>query len=296
MGLLEWSLLVILSILWGGSFFFTEVALMDLTPLTIVLCRVGLAAITLALFFKVTRRNIGNLFTIWPIFLGMGLLNNVIPFTLLSFGQVHIASGLASILNAFTPVFTVIVAHFLTRDEKLAAHKVIGVLFGIAGVVLMIGTSALDGMSNALIGMILCLGATLSYAFAGVYGKRFKAMNIEPVGVALGQVTASTVLLLPIVLIIDQPWLLPMPSTETIASVFGIAVFSTSLAYILFFRILSTGGATNLSLVTLLIPASAIFLGSVVLGEQLASHHFIGFGLIIIGLIAMDGRVFRKRT
>ena len=158
----------------------------------------------------------------------------------------------------------------------------------------MIGTSALEGMSTALLGVIFCLGATLSYAFAGVYGKRFSAMEIEPVGVALGQVCASTVLLLPVVLIVDQPWTFPMPSSTTIASIVGIAVFSTSLAYILFFRILSVGGATNLSLVTLLIPASAIFLGSAVLGEQLAPQHFFGFGLIIIGLIAMDGRVFKR--
>jgi drug/metabolite transporter (DMT)-like permease len=223
----------------------------------------------------------------------MGLLNNVIPFSLIVWGQTQIGSGLASILNATTPLFTVVAAHFLTRDEQLTKARLTGILIGFSGVIIMIGHEALYGLGENMFAQLAILGAALSYSFAGIFGRRFQKMGIKPLVTATGQVSASSVLLIPLALFVDQPWNLPLPGWEVVGAVLGLALFSTSLAYILYFRILSTAGATNVLLVTLLIPLSAIVLGSTFLGEQLELKHFLGMGLISFGLLAIDGRVFR---
>jgi drug/metabolite transporter (DMT)-like permease len=289
----EWILLLALSILWGGSFFFVGVAVKDLPPLTIVVCRVALAAIVLHLVIRMMRVNLPATKQVWGAFFGMGLLNNVIPFTLIVWGQTHIASGVASILNASAPLFTVIVAHSLTADEKMTGGRLIGVLIGLIGVAVMIGSAALQSLGVNVIAQLACLGAAISYAFAGVFGRRFKAMGIAPMATATGQVTASSVILLPLMLVVDQPWTLPSPSVNTIAALLGLAILSTAIAYILYFRILATAGATNLLLVTFLIPVSAILLGILVLGETLQVKHVLGMLLIGLGLAAIDGRPWR---
>ena len=290
MGVRDWALLAALSLLWGGSFFFVEVALTGLPPFTIVLLRVALAAAALHLFLRLSGLGMPGGRQLWTAFFAMGFLNNAIPFSLLVWGQTQIASGLASILNATTPLFTVVVAHALTRDEKMTAGRLAGVAIGFAGVAAMIGPEALAGLGDDLLAQIACLGATLSYAFAGVFGRRFARMGVAPAQTAAGQVTASSVLLLPLVLLVDRPWSLPAPGPEVWASLAALALLSTALAYILYFRILSTSGATNLLLVTLLIPPTAILLGATILGERLAPEHFAGMALIALGLAAIDGR------
>lgn len=294
MGLVDWTLLVILSVLWGGSFFFTKIALAALPPLTLVLLRVGIAALVLLLFLRLGGGSLRAFLRIPGALFCMGLLNNVIPFSLLSWGQVHITGSLASILNAFVPVFTILLAHFLTHDEKMTVNKVAGVVLGVGGVVLMIGSSALEGISLALWGMLACLGATLAYAFGTIYGKRFRYLGIAPITVASGQVCMSTVMMIPIVMVVDRPWTLDIPPSDVVISVLLLGVFSTALAYILFFRILSAGGATNMSLVALLIPASAMLLGVGILGEQIQGSDLAGLGLILSGLACIDGRLFRR--
>ena len=287
----EWLMLLTLSVLWGGSFFFTGVVIKELPPFTIVVLRVGLAAVILNIVIRAMGLRMPTDKAVWAAFFGMGLLNNVIPFSLIVWGQSHIASGLASILNATTPLSTVIVAHFLTRDEKMTGNRLVGVIAGLIGVVVMIGPEVLEGLGTNVLAQLAVLGAALSYAFAGVFGRRFKAMGVAPLMTATGQVTASTLILLPISLMVDQPWQLSMPSTAAWGALIGIAALSTALAYILYFRILATAGATNLLLVTFLIPVSAIILGSLVLGERLDPKHFLGMALIGIGLGAIDGRL-----
>lgn len=293
MSLYEWLLLVILSILWGGSFFFVGVAVEALPPLSIVTLRVFLAAITLwgVVYFSGLR--MPSMPTIWLAFIGMGILNNAIPFVLIVWGQTHIASGLASILNATTPLFTVIAAHFLTNDEKMSPLKIVGVVFGLTGVVIMIGQEAFGGVGDNILGQIAVLGAAISYSFAGIYGRRFKRLGIQPVVTATGQVTASSLLLIPVVLLYDRPFTLPIPEVEVWLSIICLALFSTALAYILYFRILSTAGATNVLLVTLLVPVSAILLGTAILGEQLELKHMVGMGMISLGLLTIDGRLLQ---
>jgi drug/metabolite transporter (DMT)-like permease len=288
-------MLLALSILWGGSFFFNGVAVRDLPPLTIVLARVGIAAVALWAVLAALRIAMPRVPGLWAAFLGMGLLNNAIPFALFVWGQHHIASGLAAILNATTPLFTVLVAHALTPDERLTPAKAAGVVAGLLGVVVMLGADLLAGLGTALAAQLACLAAALSYAFAGVFGRRFRRMGVPPLATATGQVTASTLLILPLALLTEAPWALPMPGAATWVALAGVGLLSTALAYILYFRILAAAGATNLLLVTFLIPVSAILLGALVLGERLDARHFAGMALIGAGLALIDGRLLRGR-
>jgi len=294
MSLRVWIWLLSLSVLWGGSFFFAKVAVGELPPLAVVSGRVGLAAVALNVVLIARGQGLFRRSTLWGSFLMMGLLNNVLPFSLLFWGQTQIASGLASILNATTPLFTALVAHFLTADEKLTRAKCGALVAGIAGVVLLVGPDFLAGAHAGIAGQVACLGAAISYAFAGIYGRRFRTMGVAPLDAAAGQVTASTLLILPIMLIVDRPWLLPAaPSLTVWAALAGLAILSTALAYVLYFRILAAAGATNLLLVTFLIPVTAILLGATFLGERLELRHFLGMGFIAAGLALIDGRIWR---
>ncbi len=290
MGAREWGMLMALAVLWGGSFFFFKVLVARLPPFTVVLGRVGLAAVILNLWLWLRGDVMPASPRLWAGFIGMDILNNVIPFSLIVFGETRISSGLASILNATTPIFTVLVAHMLTANEKLTWGKSVGVMVGFAGVAVLVGPGALAGIGReGMIGEVACLGAALSYAFAGIYGRRFK--GISPIKVATGQVTGSTLALIPVVALVDRPWTLPAPDATTWGALIGIALLCTVFAYILYFRILAAAGATNLLLVTLLIPVSAIVLGSLVLGEKLLVREFAGMALLVVGLAFIDGRV-----
>lgn len=286
-------MLLALSVLWGGSFFFVGVAVKELPPLTIVTARVTLAALVLYFVIRLFGVSFPSRREVWTAFFGMGFLNNVAPFVLIVWGQTHIASGVASILNATTPLFTIVVAHFLTSDEKLTGARLVGVSLGLTGVAVMIGGAALQKVGVDVLAQVAILLAALSYAFAAVYGRRFKAMGVAPLAVATGQVTASSLMLIPVSLMVDRPWTLSLPSLQVLAALAGIALLSTALAYVLYFRILATSGATNISLVTVLIPVSAILLGILVLGESLQLKHIGGMVLIGAGLATIDGRPWR---
>lgn len=289
----NWAQLLILSLLWGGSFFFVEVALEGLPVLTIVWCRVALAAGLLALALRVTGTGFPRGVAVWRALFVMGLLNNAVPFTLFASAQGQISGSLAAILNATTPLFTVMVAHLATTDERAGKAKLAGVLLGFGGVIVMM---AGEGAKGVWLGPMLCLMAALSYGLAGVWGRRFRRLGVAPLATAFGQVAASTALLAPIWVVADSPWTLEMPSLRVALAVLGIAALSTALAYLIFFRLLASAGATNLSLVTFLIPVSATALGVVFLGERLLPQHLIGFGLISLGLLAIDGRLLRRRV
>ena len=294
---LEWVLLLALATLWGGSFFFNAVALRELPVLTVVVSRLALAAIIPLAVLRILGQRMPRDRRIWAAFLGMGLLNNVIPFTLIAAGQQHLGSGIAAILNASTPLFTVLLAHVATRDERMTGGRLAGVLIGFAGVGVMIGPGAAPGAAGALEGTVaaqlLCLGGAVSYAVAGIFGRRFRALGVTPLSTATGQVLASSLVLLPVAMMLERPWTLAVPGPGAIGALIGVAAISTALAYVLYFRILATAGATNLLLVTFLIPVSAILLGTLFLGEILRPRHFAGMGLIGLGLGAIDGRPWR---
>lgn len=285
-----WGLLLGLSVLWGGSFFFIAVIVRELPPFTIAALRVSLAALVLVPVLYLLGRRLPRDAAVWRACITIGLLNNIIPFILIVWAQSQIPSGLASILNATTPIWTALVAHVFTLDEKLTPNRVIGVLLGFAGVAAMLGPDLLSGLGHNVPAQCAVLLATLSYAFSGVYGRRFRRLNVEPIVVAGGQLTSAGLLLLPLALIVDRSWTLPLPSMPVIAALLGLAVLSTSLAYVIFFRVMAAAGS-NVNLVTLLVPVSAILLGVLVLGETLEPRHFIGIAVIALGLAAIDGRL-----
>lgn len=291
MGRRDWTLLLALSVAWGASFFFGKLALRELPPLTIALARFGLAALALLLVVGMTGRRVPWR---WRAFLAMGLLNNVIPFCLLIWAQTRIASGTAAILNAATPLFTIVVAHVLTVDERMSAPRLAGTTVGLVGIGVMMGGDAVAGLGGDTLAELACVGAALSYAFAGVVGRRFA--GLPPLVTAAGQLGASTLVLLPVVGLADAPWRQPPPSLTTWAALAGIALISTALGYVLYFRILATCGATNVLLVTLLIPVTALALGVTLLGERLEPRQVLGMALIGGGLLVVDGRLGRLAT
>jgi len=284
----EWGLLLTLAALWGGTFLFQKVALAALPPFTLLLVRVGLAAAVLGVTVVVVGHRLPTSALAWLAFAIMATLNNVVPFSLILWGQTRIASGLAAILNACVPLFTAVLAHFLTRDERLTPRRLAGVLVGLAGVVWMIGPDSLVGLGADVLAQLAVLAAGVSYAFAGIFGRRFAGS--PPLVTAAGQVTAAAVLTLPLALAVDRPWALAMPGPRVWLALLGLAVISTALGYVVYFRILATAGATNLLLVTLLMPAIAVALGAAVLGEQLAPRRLGGMALIAAGLVMIDGR------
>ncbi|MEM9206736.1 MAG: DMT family transporter [Pseudomonadota bacterium] len=289
----EWVMLIVLSVLWGGSFFFIEIGVRNLAPVTVVWMRVSLAALALLIILQASGKTPKRLFQFWPAFAGMAILNNVIPFMAFAWGQTQIASGLAAILNATTPFFTVIVAHFLLPDENATLRHVFGVLVGVIGVVLIfsddLGMGATD---NAIWGQLACIGAAISYGFAGWFGRRFRQLDVTPIETATGQVTASSVILLLPMLLLGAPEMLLSQSLPVWGALLGLALVSTAFAYILFFRILATAGATNIMLVTFLVPASAILLGATFLSETLTGTDYAGLFVIGLGLAVIDGRPF----
>jgi drug/metabolite transporter (DMT)-like permease len=289
----DWAMLIALSVLWGGSFFFVGVAVREWPPLTIVLARVAIAAAALwavvAALCLPVRRDRAALAAAF----GMGLLNNAVPFGPIVWAQGSLPSGLASILNATTPLWAVLVAH-AAGAERASPHRVLGVAIGFAGVAVMMG--AADAGAPAL-PVLAMLAATLSYALAGVFGRcRLAPLGIPPLVAAAGQVTAATALLLPAALLLERPWALPPPDAATLAAVGALGLFSTALAYLLYFRLLASSGPVNLLLVTLLIPVSAVLLGTLLLGEEPEARQGVGMAAIALGLAVMDGRLLAWLT
>jgi drug/metabolite transporter (DMT)-like permease len=278
-----------LACLWGGTYVLVGIAVREVTPLTLVLSRLVLGAAALHLVRLAQGVEVPP--TLWRRVAVMALLNNAIPFALIFWAQTRIPAGLASILNAATPAFTVIVAH-LAAQERLAANRVGGVVVGFLGVAVLIGPAALAGGGD-LPAELACLGAALSYALSGAFA-RARLAGIPPLALASGQLTAAAAMVAPLALAIERPWTLPMPSPEATAAVLGLAFASTAVAYLLFFRILARAGATNLLLVTFLIPIVAVGLGALMLGEAPGPCEAAGFALIAAGLAAIDGRLLRR--
>ena len=289
----DWGLLILLSVLWGGAYFFAGVAVKELPPLTVVLARVFLAAIVLLPLFWYFGHSLPKSFDKWLPFIGMGLLNNVIPVGLIFAGQTQITVGLSSIINAMTPLFAIIVMTSF-RQERITVNRIIGVLLGVVGVAVLRG---FDGPvdTRQTLGIALCMGAALSYGFAALWGRKF-LIGIPPLKSATCQLMCSTVIMTVIVLLLDQPWNLDVPSQKTLWSVVALAIFGTALAYIVFFKILVRAGPSNVMLVTLLIPITALILGNVFLGETIQLKEIIGALIIATGLLFIDGRVINRLT
>ena len=287
----QWALLGVLAILWGVSFLFSKVALAEVPPFTLVLGRFGLAALALLLAARLGGHRMPRSPRIWAGFLVLGALNGFIPFGLIAWGQLQLTSGLASILNATTPLFTALVAH-AWGDERLTPNRLAGVLVGFAGVCVLIGPGALGHLGVHTLAELAILGAAVSYAFAGTYGRRFRAL--PPVVPVAGMMTTAAVLALPVSLVVDRPWTLAV-GARAWGALLGLALLSTALGFVLYFRLLATAGATNVMLVTLLMPVVALGLGGLILGERVTATALAGMALVFAGLLVIDGRLLPAR-
>jgi len=287
----DWLILGILAVIWGGAFFFIGVAVRHVPPLTYVWLRLTIAAAAMWFYLYVKGQKLGLPREVWTSILLLALLNNALPFTLFGWGQTHIASGLASILNATTPIWGVLVAHFLTHDERMSPRKIAGVLLGFGGVATMIGPALLSKLGASALPQLACVAAALCYALAAVWARRFRKMGLSPISVTTGQLTAGALMMLPVAFIVDKPWTHAFPPLSAWGAIVALALFCTAFGYVLYFRLIDSSGATNALLVTLLVPPVAILLGALFLGESLAAQDFIGLGLIALGLAAIDGRL-----
>jgi drug/metabolite transporter (DMT)-like permease len=286
----DWALLGVLSVLWGGSFFFNGLALRELPPLTLVFLRVALAALILLPLVRAYRIDFPAGFSGWAPFVAVALFNNVLPFSLIVIGQTYITSGLASILNATTPLFAVLVMA-ASGEEKISPQRVAGVTLGLIGVIILRGGVGLD-LAGQGTGIALCLAAAFSYGIAALLARRHLAKS-PPLATATFQLMASSAMMAVIAGLVDRPWRLPLPGATAWLAVIGLAVLSTAIAYIVFFQVLRRSGASNVMLVTLLIPLTAILLGALVLGENISTREILGAAVIGSALLVMDGRVIK---
>lgn len=289
-----WGILLLLSLVWGTSFLLMAVSLGGFPPVTIAFGRLAIAALALTLTCLLLGLPLPRGRQALIACGGMALLNNALPFTLIVYGQQHIPSGLASVVNAATPVFGVLAAAALA-NERLTAGRLGGTLVGLAGVAVLAGPAAFaPGRGSELLGIMLCLGACLCYGLSGVWSRRIQAAGLKPLSAAAGACTGSALLLLPFALLVDQPWTLPAPPAKAVMALLALGLFATAFAYALFYRLLAGAGGTNTLLVTLLVPVTAVLLGWVVLGESLAPRHFAGMAFIGSGLLMIDGRLLRR--
>ncbi|MFN5824774.1 MAG: DMT family transporter [Sphingomonadales bacterium] len=289
-----WMLIAILSILWGGSFVMIEIGLRSYPPLTLVFARVALAVPPMLLAMRLMGESLPRDSRSWVLLTVVGALNCALPFSLFFWGQQYLDSGYASILNATTPLWGVIAAHFLTSDEKATPTRILGALVGMAGIVVMVGPAAMKGFSDNLLAQIACLVSTTFYSFAAIYGRRLSQSALTPMSVATGQTITASLIMLPIMLIVDQPWAMAMPRLDSTMAALMLALISTALAYTLFFRLIDRSGASNAQLVAFLIPVFAVLLGSLLLNEKLTAGQAGGAVLIAAGLVILDGRLFRR--
>ena len=286
----DWAILLFLALIWGAAFFFIHVAVAHVAPLTYVWLRVTIAALGLLAWMRWKGEKLSLPLPVWGMMLVLALLNNIIPFALFGWAQQHIASGLASILNATTPIWGIVVAHIATSDERMTPAKLIGITIGFAGVATMIGPDLLAS-GGSLLPQLACIAASLCYALAGVWARRFKPMGLKPLKVATAQLLVGALIMTPISLTVSEPWIGGSPSLSAFGAITVLAMGCTALGYVLYFRLIDSAGATNATLVTLLVPPVAILLGAIFLGEVLTGGQFMGLAFIALGLAVIDGRL-----
>jgi drug/metabolite transporter (DMT)-like permease len=290
-----WSLIAILSVLWGGAFFLVEVGLRSFPPNTLVFARLAIASPMLLIAMRIAGHAFPRDGRTWIMLSVVGLLNCALPFILFFWGQQYLDSGYAAILNATTPLWGVVIAHFMMTDERATPLRIGGTVLGLAGIVVMVGPDAMRGLSQNLLAQIACIVSTVFYSFAAIYGRRLGQQHVSPLVIATGQTLTAAVIMLPVMLIVDQPWTLPMPRLDATLAALTLAVLSTALAYALFFRLVDRAGASNAQMVAFLMPVLAIILGIAFLGEKLVMAQISGSVLIASGLALIDGRLFTRK-
>lgn len=295
------ALLILLAALWGPSFLFIKVAVEDIPPLTLVLGRVTIGATFLLIVLLSQRRRLPNDRRIWGYLAVVALLHNALPWVLLSWGEQYIDSALASILNGTTPLFTIILAHFLVQGDRMTASKVIGVLLGFIGLFLLILPSLADGVQASTWGLIAVTIASASYGVAIIYSRNH-LRGLPPLVAPTSQLMLATLYMFPLALVVDRPWTLSAPSTAALASLLALGILGTGVAFIVYYRLIETANPTYISMVTYVIPIFGVILGVLVLNEQLTWYALAGFALILLGVMVVNGLfanhmpVWRRRS
>jgi len=280
--------LLLLAALWGPSFLFIKVAVGEVPPLTLMLGRVGLAGLLLFVILRLQGRALPPFDRRWRHFAVMALLQNAIPFVLFAWGEQYIDSALAAILNGTTPLFTLILAHFFINDDRLTPAKLVGTLVGFGGLALLIAPSLLGGVQATVWGLLGVTLAAACYGVAIIYSNK-NLRGLPPLVAPTAQLLLAALFLLPFSLILEQPYLLPLPSWPALGSLVALAVFGTALAFVIYYRLLERISATYLSMVTYLVPVFGVILGIVVLDERLDWHTYLGCALILVGVMIVNG-------
>lgn len=291
-----WSEMILLGVIWGGVFLAVALALKEIPVFSLVTMRVGFAAVVLSGYVLISKQQFPTGMKVWSALIVMGILNNAVPFTLLNFGQTAIESGLASILNAGTVVFSTLLSAMFLKDERLTRRRLLGVMLGMSGVITVIGFQSLQTFDLRSLGQIACIGATISYALAGVWARKH-LKGISSAVSSAGMLTGATLVMVPITIWLDG-WPSWAYSSLTWLSLFYMVIVATVVAYLLYFRVIASAGASNTLLVTLVVPPVAVGLGALVLAEQLAFRSYLGFALIALALAVIDGRLWKlaRRT
>jgi drug/metabolite transporter (DMT)-like permease len=292
----SWAMIGAMSLLWGSAFLLIEIGLRTIAPNTLVFLRMAIAAPFMLLFLAFMKEKMPRDWRSWQQLFVLGALNAAFPFILFFWGQQYLESGYASILNATTPLWGVVIAHFLTDDEKATPARIAGVFLGLAGIIVMIGPDAMGGISNSLLAQIACLVSTLFYGYAAIYGRRLGQSTMTPMVVATGQVITAALIMLPVMLWFDRPWERPLPSADSMLAALALGIPATAIAYIFYFKTIDRAGATNAMLVAFIMPVIAVMLGIAFLGEVLTGGQIAGALLIAVGLVAIDGRLLARRA
>ena len=284
-----WLLMLTLGLIWGGTFFLSEILLLELSPFQIVFHRVSIAALIMVLYLKIKGIALPKDGRTWAALAVMGLLNNAIPFSAIVFGQQYITGGMASILNSTTAFFGVMLSGLILKEEAITAPKFIGVIMGILGVAMIMGFDTLSSLSLTNIGQILIMVSSISYAFAGIWGK-FQVKNLGVEVTATGMLITSSVWMFILSTTVEG---LPFEalSMRSALSILTFAILCTAVAYLLYFAILNQAGAANLTLVTIIIPPFALILDAVALGEMVSLQEILGFLVISMGLLVISGKL-----
>lgn len=279
--------ILFLAALWGPSFVFIKVAVEEIPPLTMVVGRVGVAAILLNLILWMQGRSLAGLGPAWKHLAVMALVHNALPFALFNWGELYIDSALASILNGTTPLFTILLAHIFVQDDRLTPNKIVGGVIGFGGLLLLVAPSLVNGVQATSWGLLAVTVAAASYGVAIVYS-RLHLRGLPPLVAPTAQLSLATLYMLPLSLWIEQPFRLPAPSLQAVGALLVLAVFGTALAFVIYYRIIERTPATYVSMVTYLVPIFGVILGVLVLGEQLRWNAYLGCILILSGVMVVN--------
>lgn len=288
----DYLLLLLLATLWGASYSFIRVGVTTIPPITFIAGRTLIAGALLFAFMRMSGVSMPRDRATWRNFMVQAVLNSVIPFTLIAWAEQSVEAGLATILNATTPIFVFLMTWLFVRHEPVTVRKLVGVVAGIIGVGLIVGTGALQGLGREFASQLAVIIATISYAWAAIFGRNFAGHH--PLVPAAGSMLCGAVMLVPASLVVDRPWTL-VPSAESVVALFGLAVFSTALAFVIYFRLLRTLGAIGVTAQAYLRVPIGVSIGVVALGESLAPTAWLGFVFVVLGVAAMTLQPRRAR-